>query len=816
MPTENQSKPQNIIPRVIEDEMKRSYLDYAMSVIVGRALPDARDGLKPVHRRILYAMHNTGLLHNKPFRKSAFVVGRVIAEFHPHGDQAVYDSMVRMAQDFSLRYLLVDGQGNFGSVDGDSPAAMRYTEAKLTALSEELLEDINKETVEFDPNFDASSKEPRVLPSKFPNLLLNGSTGIAVGMATNIPPHNLKELHAAVVAQIDNPSITMEELMRHVPAPDFPTGGLICGRNGVVNAYATGRGKITVRAKTSIEEIRGRTAIIIHEIPYMVNKAEMIKHIADLVRDKVINDIFDLRDESDRDGMRVVIELKQGGNTDFVLNQLFVHSRLQTSIGLNFVALVGNQPKTLTLKELIHYFIVHRVEVVRRRTAYDLGVAKDRAHILEGLIVALSSIDKVVALIKNSKKVDEARAGLISTFKLSEKQANAILDMRLSRLTTLETQKIKDEHKELLATILDLESILASELKIKTIIKNELIALSQKYGDERRSQIIDIETTELNMEDLVEEGQCVITISHSGYVKRLPTETYRAQRRGGKGVTATKTDEEDSVASVFIAHTHSYILFFTNKGKVHWLKVYNVPEGSRVSKGKAIVNLIELEQGETVNAYVPVITFDPQHYVVLCTAQGTIKKTELSNFSNPRRGGIIALDLTDGDSLVGAALTDGKKEIMIATKLGVAARFSEEDVRPTGRQAGGVRAIRLDEGDCVINMAIVTEEDNLLTITENGYGKRTPVSEYRLINRGGKGVINIMCSDRNGNVVTVKPVRGTEEIMVISHKGIAVRIPIKDISSIGRNTQGVRIMRLDENDKVVAAALVASEDVEPQ
>lgn len=980
MPTENKPTTQTIIPRVIEEEMKRSYLDYAMSVIIGRALPDVRDGLKPVHRRILYAMHDAGLTHNKPFRKSAFVVGRVIAEFHPHGDQAVYDSMVRMAQDFSMRYMLVNGQGNFGcftkdtkvlltdgrklsfgelveehkagkknytytvnklgniaivpiehprltkknteimkvildtneeirctlnhkfmlrngayteaqylksgdslmpinptkfynelsfvelstmqealnlvppinhkvneivflnqledvydltvntthnfalaagifvhnSIDGDSAAAFRYTEARLTALSEELLEDIKKETVDFDPNFDGSSKEPHVLPSKFPNLLLNGSTGIAVGMATNIPPHNLKELHGAVIAQIDNPAITMEELIAHIPAPDFPTGGLICGRNGVVNAYSTGRGKITVRSKTSIEEVKGRQAIIVHEIPYMVNKAEMIKHIADLVRDKVINDIHDLRDESDRDGMRVVIELKQNANSDFVLSQLFAHSRMQTSIGLNFVALVGNQPKTLTLKELIHHFIVHRIEVVRRRTAYDLGVAKDRAHILEGLIIALANIDKVVALIKNSKKVDDARTLLISTFRLTEKQANAILDMRLSRLTTLETEKIKEEHKELLSIILDLESILASETKIKNIIKKELSELAEKFGDARRSQVINEETSELNMEDLVAEGQCVITISHSGYIKRLPTETYTAQRRGGKGITATKTDEQDSVSSVFVAHTHSYMLFFTNKGKVHWLKVYNIPEGSRISKGKAIVNLIELEEGETVSAYVPVQTFDPDKYVMLCTASGIIKKTELSQFANPRRGGILAVDLLEGDALISAKLTDGKKEIIIATKQGVAARFSEDDVRAMGRQAAGVRGIKLDDQDKVIAMITVNEGDDLLTITENGFGKRTALSEYRLINRGGKGVINIICSERNGNVVSVSTVKGTEEFMVISQNGIALRIPVKDISSIGRNTQGVRIMRLEEGDKVVDAAIVVSDEAEPK
>jgi len=790
-----------VISRVIEDEMKQSYLNYSMSVIVGRALPDVRDGLKPVHRRILFAMSDMGMLHSKPFKKSARIVGEVLGKYHPHGDMAVYDALVRMAQDFSLRYPLVQGQGNFGSIDGDAPAAMRYTECRLNRLAEEMLQDIDKETVKFIPNFDESLKEPTVLPSKIPNLLLNGSSGIAVGMATNIPPHNMAEIVDGIIAQIGNPEIKINELMHHIKGPDFPTGALICGRNGIVSTYATGKGKIAVRADTKPEG----NNIIVTEIPYMVNKSEMIEQIADLIRDKKIIGISDLRDESDREGIRIVIELKKDANHDVVLNQIYKHSRMQETFGVIMLALVNNEPKILTLKELIQHYIDHRRSIVRKRIEFDLRKAKEKAHILEGIIKALNAIDSVIKLLKESNSAEDARKSLVSMLSISQEQANAILDMKLQRLTSLEQESTKTEHTGLLKLIDEFNSILASEQKILEIIKSELLELKQKYADKRRSRIIDIETTEPDMEDLVKEETMVITKTNSGYIKRTSLSLYKQQKRGGKGVIAAETKDEDFVDDLFIASTHSYILFFTNKGRVYWLKVYSIPEASRQAQGKAIVNLLNLESNEKVTAFVPVKSFDDQHYLVMATKKGIVKKTNLNAYSNPRKGGIIAVNLADDDSLVNVLLTDGKMRIMLATKKGMAVRFDEADVRPIGRSGMGVRGIRLRDDD-VIGMVAASDEDTLLTVTENGYGKRTMAPDYRITNRGGTGVINIICSERNGNVVSVKSVTDDDDIMFITKNGITIRIPAKYISVIGRNTQGARIMRLEENDKVVAAA----------
>ena len=805
------SKETKVVRRLIEDEMKQSYVDYAMSVIVGRALPDVRDGLKPVHRRVLYAMHKAGLLHNKPFRKSAFIVGRVMSEFHPHGDTAIYDTLVRMAQDFSLRYVLVQGQGNMGSVDGDAPAAMRYTEARLSRLAEEMLEDIDKRTVKFAPNFDNSSKEPLVFPSKLPNLLINGSAGIAVGMATNIPPHNMGEIIDGVIKQIDNPDVSVDELMQLVKGPDFPTGGLICGSNGIMNAYSTGRGKVIVRAKTKTEEIKGRQHIVVTEIPYMVNKADLISNIADLVRNKKIKGISDLRDESDREGMRIIIKLRNDSSSDVVLNQLYQHSRLQTTFGINMLALVNNEPKILNLKRLIGHYIEHRKDVVRKRTLFDLNNAQNRSHILEGLIIALDNIDQVIRLVKESESVKIARIALVSNFKLSEEQANAILEMKLQKLTSLEQENIRKEQKELMKLIEELKIILQNPQKILDMIKNELLELKRKYGDERRSEIIDLEATELNMEDLVKEEDMVITITHSGYIKRLPLDTYKQQRRGGKGVIATTTKEEDFVKDLFIANTHSYLLFFTNKGKVYWLKVYYIPEASRQAKGKAIVNLLNLEKDENVTAFIPVKKFDNERYLVMGTKRGIVKKTKLSSYSNPRKNGVIAITLDKENELINVKLTDGSKQIILATRSGAAVRFMEGDIRAAGRSAQGVRGIKLKENDEVIGMVVADEEKTLLTVTENGYGKRTKVADYRLIRRGGFGVRNIICSERNGKVVSINYVSDNDDVMFISHKGIIIRVPVSDISVIGRATQGFRLMRLEEGDKVVATTKIVKE-----
>ncbi|MBI2649785.1 DNA gyrase subunit A [Candidatus Woesearchaeota archaeon] len=770
-----------IVPRIIQDEMKQAYLDYSMSVIVGRALPDVRDGLKPVHRRVLYTMWEIGLTHDKPFKKAANVVGNCMARFHPHSDAAIYDTLVRLAQDFSMRYPLVDGQGNFGSIDGDPPAAMRYTECRLTKLAEEMLEDIDKRTVRFIPNFDNSATEPIVLPSKLPNLLINGSSGIAVGMATNIPPHNIGEVIDAVISQIDNPDLSIEEIMRIIKGPDFPTGAFICGRNGIKEAYSTGRGKILVRAKTSIEQSKNKSAIVVHEIPFMVNKSELLEEIAGLVSDKRIIGISDLRDESDRHGIRVIIELKKDADANIVLNQLFQHTRMQATFGIIMLALVNNEPKVLNIRQLIHYYIEHRKDVVRKRTLFGLNKAQTRAHILEGLIVALTNINNVIKLIKDSKSVETAKQALTLNFNLTNEQAVAILEMRLQRLTSLEQEKIRQEHSDLLKLIEELKSILSNPQKILDIIKKE-------------------------------SAEMAITITNSGYIKRLPLQTYKLQHRGGKGVIATTTKDEDIVKDIFVASMHSYILFFTNKGKVHWIKVYNLPEASRQARGKAIVNLLELQNDEIVTAFVPVRNFDNTHYLIMSTKKGTVKKTGLMAYSNPRKHGIVAIKLEQNDELINVELTDGNQQIILATKNGNAVRFEERNVRPTGRSAQGVRGISLKDNDEVIGMVVASDEKTLLSVTENGYGKRTPIAEYRLINRGGSGVINIQCSERNGKVVSICPVAENDDIIFISKNGIIIRVPATDISVIGRNTQGVTIMKLEANDKVVSAVKVAREN----
>ncbi|MBR9677574.1 DNA gyrase subunit A [Candidatus Woesearchaeota archaeon] len=804
---------EKIVPREINEEMKTSYLDYAMSVIVGRALPDARDGLKPVHRRILYAMNELGMASNKPFKKCARIVGEVLGKYHPHGDSAVYDSLVRMVQDFSLRYPLINGQGNFGSVDGDNAAAMRYTEARLSKAAETLLEDIEKETVNYQPNFDDSLKEPTVLPAKMPNLLVNGSSGIAVGMATNIPPHNLSEVTGALMILIDNPETSIAELMNYLPGPDFPTGATIMGKNGINSAYQTGKGHIKLKAKTIIEERKGRERIIVTELPYMVNKAALIEHIADMVKNKKIEGISDLRDESDRDGMRMIVELKKDASSDVVLNQLYKYSRLQVTFGVNMLALINNQPKLMNLKELLQHFIDHRVEVITRRTQYDLTKAQEKAHLLEGLIIALNDIDRVVELIKKSNSAEIAKTGLMQNYKLSETQAKAILEMRLQRLTGLEQEKIREEHKELLKLIEELKSILASHQKILDIIKSELEELKNKFSDARKTNILDVEDEDLDIEDLIEQEDVVVTLTHAGYAKRLPIDTYKSQRRGGKGIIATGTKEEDWVEQIFVSSTHDYLLFFTNKGKVHWLKVYKIPEASRQARGKAVINLLNLEEGEQVYSCIPIKEFDDNHYLLMATKNGVIKKTSLSAYSRPRKGGIIAINLDDNDQLINTVLTDGEQQIILASSNGKAVKFHERDARSIGRTSRGVRGISLKKGDELVGMVLANDEDALLTITENGFGKRTKISEYRLINRGGSGVINIQTTSRNGKVVSVKAVTAHDEVMLISKNGIIIRTAAQGISMIGRNTQGVRLMRMkSSDDKVVAAAKIITDD----
>jgi DNA gyrase subunit A len=796
----------------IEDEMRSSYLDYAMSVIVGRALPDVRDGLKPVHRRILYGMNEMGLVHNRAYRKSAKIVGEIMGNYHPHGDTAIYDTLVRMAQDFNMRYCLVNGQGNFGSVDGDPPAAMRYTEARLTKLAEEMLADIDKETVDFRPNYDESRVEPTVLPAKVPNLLVNGAGGIAVGYATNIPTHNLAEVVAGLLTLIDNPDTTIDELMKVIPGPDFPTAGYIYGTQGIKEAYHTGRGLLTLRAKASIEtdERTDRDRIIVTEIPYQVNKARLIEKIAELIQDKKIDGVADLRDESDRDGMRIVIELKKGEIPLVLLNNLYKHTPMQSTFGVIMLALVHNRPEVLTLKQILEAFIEHRREVVLRRTAFDLRKAEERAHILEGLKIALDNLDAVIALIKRSRSPEEARGGLMRQFALSEIQAHAILDMKLQRLTQLEREKLTQEYEEIIKRIAYLKSVLASEPLVRQLIKDELVALKEEYRDERRTQIIP-EEAEINVEDLIAQEEVVVTISHAGYIKRNPVSLYRAQRRGGKGKIGMGTKEEDFVETLFTASTHDYLLFFTDAGKVYWLKVHEIPEAGRAAKGKAMVNLLALAGDEKVTATLPVKEFREDHYVVMATRMGTIKKTELSAYGNPRQGGIIALTLDEGDKLIGVEITDGQREILLGTRHGIVIRFKEGDVRPMGRTAHGVRGISLDEGNYVIGMETITPAStaSILTVTEGGYGKRTLVSEYRLQGRAGRGIISVKVTEKNGPAVSFHQVRDSDEIMVMTAEGKILRTKVDDVREIGRNAQGVRLIDMAETDRVVGVAKLA-------
>jgi len=810
-------EPQEIKSQInIEQEMKTSYLDYSMSVIVGRALPDVRDGLKPVHRRILYAMFREGLLHNKKYSKSAGVVGEVLKKYHPHGDSAVYDTMVRMAQDFNMRYPLVDGQGNFGSVDGDPAAAYRYTEARLTKLAEELLADIDKETVDFTPNFDDTTVEPSVLPTRVPNLLINGSAGIAVGMATNIPPHNLSEVVDGLVMMIDNPEVTIPELMALIKGPDFPTAGFIHGYEGIRQAFMTGRGIIQMRARATIEEGKGeRESIVVTELPYQVNKARLLERIAELVQEKKITGISEIRDESDREGMRIVIDLKKGELSTVILNQLFKHTAMQSTFGVIMLALVNNQPRVLNLRKLLSNFIQHRREVVVRRTKFDLRKAEERAHILLGLKIALDNLDAVIALIKASANPEEARTGLVREFKLSEIQAQAILEMRLQRLTGLERDKIIAEYEEVLKEIARLTEILGSDALVMTIIRDELLALKAEYGDVRRTEIV-AQTSDIDIEDLIKDEEMVITISHAGYIKRNPLTTYRAQRRGGKGKMGMETKETDFVERLFTATTHSYILFFTNKGRVYWLKVHQIPEASRQAKGKAIVNLIQMGQNERVTAALPIRTFTPDKFILMATKSGIIKKTELESYSHPRPSGIIAITLEEGDELIAAEVTDGTCDVFLGTRDGLSIRFTETDVREIGRTGKGVIGIRLDTGNEVVGMEIVRDDSTILTVTENGYGKRSTLEDYRSQGRGGKGIITIKITERNGRVVGMAQVSGEDEIILITSNGKVIRIRAKDISVQGRNTQGVRLFDIEEGDKVVSFAKVAEREEEKE
>ena len=803
---------EKIIKVYIEDEVKDSYLNYAMSVIVGRALPDVRDGLKPVHRRILYAMQDLNLEHSKPYKKCARIVGETMGKYHPHGDSAIYDTLVRMAQEFSLRYPLVDGQGNFGSVDGDAAAAMRYTEARLSAISEEMLRDIEKDTVSFGPNFDSSLKEPLLLPAALPQLLVNGSSGIAVGMATNIPPHNLNEIADAIIYLLEHPDAEVKDLMRYVQGPDFPTGGLICGKAGIKEAYTTGRGKLTVRARAAVEHQKnGKDLIVITEIPYQVQKAGVIEVIAGLVDDKKIEGISDIRDESDKDGMRIVVELKRDTESQVILNQLFKHTQLETTFGIIMLALVENRPKVLTLRQVLDCYIEHRKVVVRRRTQFELDKALKRAHILEGLKIALKFIDRIIKTIKSSKSTEQAKTRLVSEFELSEVQAQAILEMQLQRLTALERDKIDAEYAELLKKIELCKAILASEKKIEAIIKEELEELKKKYGDPRRTDIVG-EAQELEIEDLIAEEDVVVMISHGGYIKRLPVSAYRKQNRGGKGATGAELKEDDYIEHLFVASTKDYLLIFTDNGQVHWLKVYEIPQGSRISKGKAIINLTQIEQAVKISSTIPVKDFSPDKYLVMVTRAGQIKKTRLDAYGNPRKGGIIGITLDKGDQLIGVEMTDGKQELLIGTRQGKAIRFSEEKVRDMGRGARGVRAISLSKKDEVIDMVVPKKDATILTVTQLGFAKRTTVDEYRLTSRGGKGVINIRVTEKNGEAVNLKTVNENDGLMVITQNGIFLRCAVKDIRETGRSSQGVRLIKLQDKDRVSCVAPVIAEE----
>ena len=838
------------IPVSLEEEMRRSYLDYAMSVIVGRALPDARDGLKPVHRRALLAMHELSNDWNRPYKKSARIVGDIIGKYHPHGDTAAYDTIVRMAQDFSLRYTLVQGQGNFGSIDGDNAAAMRYTEIRMSRIAHELLADIEKETVDFVPNYDGSEKEPVVFPAKIPNLLINGSSGIAVGMATNIPPHNLNEVVAACLALLQNPDLSIDELIEYIPAPDFPTAGIIYGVVGVKAGYQTGRGRVVMRARTHFEDLEkgNRQSIIVDELPYQVNKANLLIRISELVRDKKIEGISDLRDESDKSGMRMVIELKRGEVPEIILNNLYKETQLQDTFGMNMVALLNGRPLVLNLKQMLEAFLSHRREVVTRRTKFELKKARERGHLLEGLAVALSNVDEVIALIKKaptpavakkslmtkvwrSKLVEEMLArssvkaeefrpdGLAPEFGLSGKgyrlsgsQAQAILELRLQRLTGLEQDKIVSEYKDIMEKIANLLNILANAELITKIIAEELAAIKKQFGDKRRSEIV-IDTQDLSMEDLITPEDVVVTLSHTGYIKSQPLQDYQAQKRGGRGKQATKTKEEDFIDNMFIVNTHDYILCFSNRGRVYWIKVYNVPQGGRGSRGKPIVNLLKLEEGEKINAILPVKEFDENRFIFMATSMGTVKKTALSRFSRPRVGGIIALSLDDEDYLIGVAITEGKHDVMLFSDGGKAMRFDENDVRPMGRSARGVRGMKLNAGQTVISLLVAEDEElSVLTATENGFGKRTPISEYARHRRGTQGMISIRTSERNGKVVTARLVKQLDEIMLISNKGVLTRTRVKEIRKMARATQGVKLMNLDVGTKLVGLEIVDGTD----
>lgn len=790
----------------LENEMRNSYIDYAMSVIVARALPDVRDGLKPVHRRILYAMQEAGMGSNKPYKKSARIVGEVLGKYHPHGDSSVYDAIVRMAQDFSMRYMLADGHGNFGSVDGDPAAAMRYTEVRMSKISELMLQDIDKETVDFTPNYDESLKEPSVLPSKFPQLLVNGTSGIAVGMATNIPPHNMGEVIDGVLMLIDSPDATIEELMEVIKGPDFPTAGLILGTEGIRDAYMTGRGVIKMRADAHIETMsNGKSRIIATELPYQVNKARLIEKIAALVREKTIDGITDLRDESDRNGMRIVVELRRDANANIILNQLYKHTQFQESFGVIMLALVDGSPKILNLKEVLHYYIKHQEDVITRRTKYELAKAEARAHILEGLTIALDNLDAVITMIRESRTAEIAKEALMSTFRLSDKQAQAILDLRLQRLTGLERDKIEEEYGATLKAIEEYKAILADERRILAIIKEELTEVKEKYGDERRTRIT-VDTSSFNAEDLIAEEDVVIALTHNNYIKRMPLTAYRNQKRGGRGVTGMGTKEEDFVENLLITTTHHTILFFTSRGRVFYLKAYEIAESGRQAKGTAIINLLQLDREETITAVIQVREFRPDRFLFMATKKGIVKKTGLQEFSSMRKGGLIAINLDEDDELIGVKFTDGERYVILGTKNGMAISFDESDVRPMGRMARGVKGIRLKEGDEVIGMANLHRNADVLTVTEQGYGKRTPTSEYRPQTRGGKGIINMKVTEKTGAVIGLKVVRPEQELMLITTEGIVIRTNVGEISVISRNTQGVMLMKTNEHDKVASMA----------
>ncbi len=791
--------------RDIGVEMRESFMDYAMSIIVSRALPDVRDGLKPVQRRILYAMSELGMAPDKPYKKSARIVGEVIGKYHPHGDSSIYEAMVRQAQDFSLRYMLVDGHGNFGSIDGDSAAAMRYTEARLSKIAMEMLRDINKETINYQPNYDGEEIEPVVLPARFPNLLVNGTTGIAVGMATNIPPHNLKEVIEGTQALLRDPELTPYDLLEYVKGPDFPTAGLILGRVGIRQAYATGRGSVTMRARATIEENNGKARILVHEIPYQVNKARLVEKIAELVREKKIDGITDLRDESDRNGMRIVIELRRDVTPTVVLNNLYKQTQMQTSFGVNMLALVNNEPKVLNLKDVLHNYIQHQVEVIRRRTEYDLKKAEARAHILEGLRIALDHLDEVIALIRASQTTEEAREGLMTRFGLSHDQAQAILEMRLQRLTGLEREKIEQEYAELLAKIAEYKAILSDPQLVNDIIHEELEEIKQKYGDERRTEIT-ISDEEILDEDLIPRDDVVITMTHAGYIKRLPVSTYRSQKRGGRGIMGMGTKDEDFIENLFISNTHHYLLFFTNKGRVFRMKAYEIPDLSRTAKGTPIINLIQIEQGETINAVIPVESFEPNQFLFFATRNGIVKKTPLDDYANIRKVGLIAISLREDDDLIGVKLTDGSREIVMGTSQGMSIRFSEDDVRAMGRSATGVKGIQLDDNDKVIDMDVVEPEQDVLIVTSKGYGKRTPMTEYRIQTRGGKGIKTLNVTDKNGEIVGLKVVHDEEDLMIMTSSGTLIRTSMSGINTMGRITQGVKLINIRDEDSVATVA----------